>query len=82
MKIKNIRRDDQASSEESTLACEILAGYTDHHDETPEGTRIIVIVTTGKGRIGCAFEGYDDSDDHLSFDLAMLARAVDLGVKP
>jgi hypothetical protein len=79
-KFKNMKRDDNATSAQSALAGDILAGYVDHHDEIPEGTRIVVIVSSGtdKGRIGCAFEGYEE-DEQLMLDLQMLAQAVDLG---
>jgi len=83
-RFSNMKRDDKATSAESKLAGDILAGYVDHHDEIPEGTRIVVIVATGddKGRVGCAFEGYEGNDERLMLDLAMLARAVDLGGSP
>lgn len=84
MRIKHIKQGARAESDEAKLAEAILDGYVDHHDEIPEGTRIIVIVATGgdKGRMGCCYEGYDEDPERLMFDLGMLAQAVDLGVKP
>ena len=80
-RIKNLRRDDACGNPETELANEILSLYVDNHDEIADGTRIVVLVASGNndGRIGCAFEGYDE-DERLAADLQLLAQAVDLGV--
>lgn len=82
MKITNVRVGATAQSDEAKLAEAVLDGYLDHHDEIPEGTRIVVIVATGEdgGRIGCAVDGYEE-DERLMLDLSLLVRGVDLGAK-
>lgn len=82
---KNMKSGVDCMSAEAQLADEILHSYVDNHDEIPEGTRIVVMVSTGtnNGRMGCAFEGYDENEtERLMLDLSLMARAVDLGVKP